>query len=409
VSGSRQAARTDPGGADLALVCDGSGTVLKRLRDTRPGEPDTPVGRFFEELVDGGSRAKARSMLDEARSSGAVFGWELTVPLGGGLAIMHFAAGHDDGVVLVVGAASPSEVESFYEEMMRVSNEQANELRSLLKERSGSDSRGRSADPGPDPFEEMTRLNNELAKAQREMAQKNAELERLNEQKNQFLGMAAHDLRNPLSIMLAYSETLLESAGDTLPGSHREMLDVVHSSCEFMLGLVNELLDVSRIESGRLRLNRRPTDLSALLRRNVELNGVLAEGKYIRIELELDPELPATLPVDPGKVEQVLNNLLGNALKYAHSGTDVAVRAIVDGSWVRVEVEDEGQGIPADEHEGLFTAFSTTSVSATAGEGSTGLGLMIVRRIVEGHGGRIWVESQAGKGSTFAFTLPIEA
>ena len=168
--------------------------------------------------------------------------------------------------------------------------------------------------------------------------------------------------------------------------------------------MVTDLLDVAVIEGGRLTLDRQPTDLVALARHNVKLNGVLAARKDIAITLEAQPSIPE-IACDRAKIEQVLNNLLTNAVKFSHRGRAVHVSiTAADGS--ATAVRDQGQGIPEAELSKLFKPFGKTSVQSTAGEQSTGLGLAIVRNIVEGHGGRIWAESEVGRGSTFSFMLP---
>ncbi len=173
-----------------------------------------------------------------------------------------------------------------------------------------------------------------------------------------------------------------------------------------MLQMVEDLLDVSAIESGRLVLSPKPTDLVALIDRNVALNTILAEGKQIRLSFQHDQSPPSVL-LDPVKTEQVLNNLISNAVKFSHPGSQVAIGLDQQEDQVVISVRDEGQGIPADELDRLFKWFGRTSVRGTEGERSTGLGLAIARRIVEGHQGRMWVESQVGEGSTFYVALPI--
>lgn len=257
-------------------------------------------------------------------------------------------------------------------------------------------------------FEEFTRLNNELASAQRELARKNAALVALNEEKNRLLGMAAHDLRNPLGVIMSYAKFLDRMAGAKLDAKELQFVAQIEKSSQFMLRLLEDLLDVSQIESGKLNLAKAPADLVALVRNNIELNRVLAGAKDIAIELELPEALPP-VDIDATKIEQVLNNLVSNALKYSHPGTTVRVTlAAADGAAV-LSVRDQGQGIPANELSKLFQAFSKTTVKSTGGEKSTGLGLAITRKIVEGHGGRIGVESRVGEGSTFSFSLPLPA
>ena len=243
--------------------------------------------------------------------------------------------------------------------------------------------------------------------AEAEVAQKNNELRQLNDVKNQLLGMAAHDLRNPLSVVSAASEFLLEDAGRALPeGKKTDFMRRIHASSEFMLKLIDDLLDVAKIESGKLDLDLTDGDIGGLVDDNLAINVTLAEKKNIRLDFQRLSALPR-FRFDRGKVEQVLNNLVSNALKFSQSGTRVTVTAARMNGSVLVSVRDHGQGIPAEELGKLFLPFSKTSVRSTAGERSTGLGLAIARKIVEGHGGHIWAESEVGKGSVFSFSLPV--
>jgi signal transduction histidine kinase len=245
-----------------------------------------------------------------------------------------------------------------------------------------------------------------LRESQNQLLDRNGALERLNEQKNRLLGMAAHDLRNPLGVILAYSDFLETDAFAVLDADQREFVSTIKSTSEFMLHLIDDLLDVSTIESGQLHLECAAIDMIELVRRNVALNRVLAQQKQIDLAFETADALPM-LTIDRGKIEQVLNNLIGNAVKYSHPHTRVTVRLTCDAGQVTVAVTDQGQGIPETDLPKLFKAFGRANVKTTGGEQSTGLGLAIARRIVEGHGGKISVHSQVGTGSTFAFSLPL--
>jgi signal transduction histidine kinase len=256
-------------------------------------------------------------------------------------------------------------------------------------------------------YDELSRLNNELANLQRELAKKNAELEHLSALKDQFLGMAAHDLRTPLSIILGYSSFLEEDLSGDLAEEQAEFLSVIRSSSRFMLHLVNSLLDVATIESGKLELELQPTDLAALVARTVSLNATLAEGKRIRLACECDERLPQ-MALDGPKMEQVLNNLLSNAIKFSYPDGTVVVRLVRQGDYAVLSVADHGRGIPEEQLDELFQWFARTRVKGTAGEKGTGLGLAIAQKIVEGHMGDIWVESTLGQGSRFYVSLPIQ-
>jgi signal transduction histidine kinase len=253
----------------------------------------------------------------------------------------------------------------------------------------------------------MVSLNNELNNLTRELNKKNIQLDRLNKLKDQFLGMAAHDLRNPISSIIMFSELVLESEEYEISDDLRQILEVIKNSSEFMLRLLEELLDVVKIESGKLQLNLEKIKIGDFLRKNIEINTLLAAKKDIKLMLNIPEQLPEIF-IDPVKIEQVVNNLISNAIKYSLNNTTVTVSAFGSGQHVIISVQDQGQGIPKDEMDKLFIPFAKLSVKGTAGEKSTGLGLSIVKRIVTGHLGRIWVESEVGKGSTFHFTLPVK-
>ena len=231
------------------------------------------------------------------------------------------------------------------------------------------------------------------------------ELERLNQLKNEFLGMAAHDLRNPIGGILTLTELLYHEVATVLTDEQLGFLSDIERSSKFMLRLIDDLLDVSSIEAGHLHVNRRPSDLCKLLEHNVGINAKLARQKQIHVDLQIESALPK-LSLDEGKIEQVLNNLISNAVKFSQSGAVVEVRARVHDGGVLISVRDQGPGIPETERDTLFQPYGRTSVRSTTGERSTGLGVAIARKIVEGHEGRIWMESQVGVGSVFLFTLP---
>ncbi len=356
------------------------------------------------DLVDVAAKDKMAAFLNELQSRDAAYDWEITVSIDATLMPLHFAGAALDAGFLIIASRSRNGLTQLNEELMLINNEQTNISRATSKELALVMSRRSERDDAM--YEELTTMNNEMANLQRELAKKNAELGKLNEQKNRLLGMAAHDLRTPLGAILAYAEFLEDELIVTLNDAQREFLTRIKDLSDFMLHLVSDILDVASIEAGQLNLDPQPTDAIQLIDSVVKLNGILAAKKEIAVEF--DP--PATSPelrIDVGKIEQVLNNLVNNALKFSHSGSTVRVRLEHTDEVVTVAVQDEGQGIPASDLPKLFQAFSRTSVRSTAGEQSTGLGLAIVRRIVEGHGGRIWVESEVGKGSTFLFTLPV--
>jgi len=244
-----------------------------------------------------------------------------------------------------------------------------------------------------------------LGRTERQLRDKIGELERLNRQKNEFIGIAAHDLRSPLSVIEMYSSFLLGGPAGRLSEKEREFLKVISLQSRFMLNLINDLLDVTRIESGNLDLRPESGDYGQFVRRVAALQGLLAERRGIAVAVE-GGENPCVVRFDPARLEQVLNNIIGNAVRYSAAGTRVSVRVEREAGLVRTSVRDQGPGIPAAEQGTIFKAFYRGTAKPAAGERSTGLGLPIARRIVEAHGGTIGVESEVGKGSTFFFTLP---
>src|SRR5215469_8436381 len=244
--------------------------------------------------------------------------------------------------------------------------------------------------------EEMAALNNELITAQRELVRRNAELTRLNEQMNQLLGIAAHDLRNPLAAIYTCSEYLL-SEPKNLETAQIEMLRAVETSSMFMLGLIEDILHLSRMESGKIELRIESFDPAGLVERHVAINRAIAARKKITIDLDIQSNL-TPIEGDRNKIEQVLENLISNAIKFSPPQTSITVVLRLDGPGLRLAVTDQGPGIPEIERDKLFQPFSRTSVRPTGGEKSSGLGLAIARKIVEAHRGRIWIESEVGRG-----------
>lgn len=390
----------------LAVLCDASGIITQVLWDDLGLAATLSCGQPLTATIERNSRAKAHSFLLELREKGVTFDWEINVQVSDAIINLQFGGVAEGDVLLVMAAATGSDVMRLYEELASINNEQATALRAAASTYVKSRHAHHSTDS--QIYNELSYLNNELANAHRELAKQTAELERLNMLKNQFLGMAAHDLRSPLTVLLSYSEFLLDDLSGTLGSEHTEFLQIIHRSSQFMLGLVNDLLDVSLIESGRLDLQLQPIDLSELVQHSVKLNGVLAERKQIHISLALteDDEIPIML-VDAGKIGQVMDNLLSNAVKYSPHGATVTVHLKRQDQEIVITVHNPGAAVPAEELERLFQWLGKTSVRSTAGEKSSGLGLAIARRIVEGHQGRIWVDRTVVDGMSFCVALPI--
>jgi signal transduction histidine kinase len=238
-----------------------------------------------------------------------------------------------------------------------------------------------------------------------ELEMLNSRLSDLNKEKNSYIGMVAHDLRNPIGMAEAFSGMLLEDFDTLTKSSQLEYIELINKRCSFSLNLIHEFLDISKIEAGIFDLNLSRQDYLAFLTDNVKRNAMLARNKSQKIVIETSIS-EINLCFDKNKIEQVLNNLLGNAIKYSLPNTQIQIEVSSSENWVTTRIIDEGQGIPQDELEAVFHPYKTTSVKATANEKSTGLGLAIVKKIIESHHGVVAVESEVGKGSVFSFKIP---
>lgn len=251
---------------------------------------------------------------------------------------------------------------------------------------------------------EKGKLISELAHKNEAIEEQNRQLKSLNELKNQFIGMAVHDLRNPLSSILGFVELMLDPEIDLDPKDYKEFLVQVERQSKHMLNLINDLLEVVTIESSTLKLHCKEFLMCPIIRENVRLNSLIAEAKQSRIVVE--SEQCGTVYADSHRLTQILDNLMSNAIKYSPPGSTIKVRfSRIETGW-RVEVQDQGPGISPEDMKKLFQPFAKLSNRPTSGERSTGLGLAIVRHLVEAHGGQVGCESVLGKGSTFWFTLP---
>jgi signal transduction histidine kinase len=246
------------------------------------------------------------------------------------------------------------------------------------------------------------------------MAQQRAladQLSRANEAKNKFLGMAAHDLRNPLASIRGLAEFMRDGVVGALNPEQLDLINTMHQASQSMLDLVNDLLDVATIEAGELKLARAPAALGDLIEKSVALNGMEAAKKKTKIVFAapLGSGVGPELSLDAAKMRQVVDNLLSNAIKYSPPGSTVTVALHNGGSGCGFAVRDQGPGIPESERDKLFKDFGRLSVKPTGGEKSTGLGLAICRKIVEAHGGSIAAENLPVRGCEFRVTLPLPA
>jgi signal transduction histidine kinase len=254
-------------------------------------------------------------------------------------------------------------------------------------------------------FAAQSTLAIQNARLFREIGQKSQELEVASQHKSQFLANMSHELRTPLNAILGYTELIVDGIYGEVPGKLREVLERVQGSGRHLLGLINDVLDLSKIEAGQLTLATNDYSFHDVVQAVISGVESLAAEKQLRLVTNLPPDLPLGCG-DERRIAQVLMNLVGNAIKFTDAG-EVAVRVTAPDAMFVASVADTGPGIPEDQQQRIFEEFQQVDSSSTRKQGGTGLGLAIAKRIVELHGGRMWVESTVGKGSTFSFSLPV--
>lgn len=259
--------------------------------------------------------------------------------------------------------------------------------------------------------EQRLRLVVHLQEQSRDLESARQDAERASRVKSEFLANMSHELRTPMNSIMGFTQRLIRKLGSTLPERELDALKTVDRNAKHLLGLINNILDLSKIEAGKMELNRARFDLVACVREVVEHSAPLVDNKPIEIRLEL-PEQPLSILADPIRIKQVATNLLSNAMKYTERGSIVvSVRESNDdalGRVASVSIRDTGIGIKAEDRGKLFQQFTQLDGSPSRKVGGTGLGLVITDQYVKMHGGRIDVESEFGRGSEFTLVLPLD-
>ena len=246
----------------------------------------------------------------------------------------------------------------------------------------------------------VNRMNDELRRVY-------MELEAVSRHKSEFLASMSHELRTPLNAIIGFSQVLREEMFGPVNEKQAEYLDDIVSSGHYLLSLINDVLDLSKVEAGQVELEVQPFSVREALERGVVMVRERATEDGVEVALEADPDVDV-VEGDERRIKQVIFNLLSNAVKFTPPGGAVDVSAARVNGEVRISVADTGPGIALEDHERIFEEFQQTEAGLEQREG-TGLGLALSKRFVELHGGRIWLESEPGSGSTFVFTLPVRS
>ena len=263
--------------------------------------------------------------------------------------------------------------------------------------------------------QEVTQQRNELLLARDQLAQQNArlvasnaEFQRMDELKSSFVSIAAHELRTPLTSIMGYLELLSEGDAGPLNDRQTDYLKTIEGAAQRLLRIMNDLLDVTRLQAGRLNLMLKPIDLSALVASIVAEQASQLDAKSQRFSLQAPAHLPPAL-CDAVRAEQIIGNLISNARKFSPPDTTILVRLseAAEPGYLQVSVTDQGIGIPPENQAMIFRPFGRIGSAAANGIDGAGLGLFIARSLVDLHGGRIWFESLPAEGTTFHVSFPI--
>lgn len=245
----------------------------------------------------------------------------------------------------------------------------------------------------------------ERKKVEEEMRNARRKAEESDKAKTEFLANMSHEIRTPMNAIIGYVDLMLK---DTVSVEHRDYLETLKDSGKLLLNLINDILDVSKIEAGQLVIEQTPTSLSEILEsKEIWVKNLISKtGNEIKIEKDIDDSIADEVYLDSSRLQQILNNLLSNAVKFTHKGVVSFGVVLKDDETLEFYVKDSGIGINENDHTKIFEIFGQADASSTREHGGSGLGLTISKKLIELMGGKIWVESTKGKGATFLFTLP---
>jgi signal transduction histidine kinase len=260
---------------------------------------------------------------------------------------------------------------------------------------------------------EQLRVQNEALRMQAELVAKHAELvtrtnellEQSDRHKNEFLDVVSHELRTPLNFIMGFASVLVDEVQGPLNTTQQRSLEKILEGTERMLRLVNDLLDMAKLQAGKFQLDLQATEYAPLVAQVIDDLTPTAVSREVK--LESDVHVHVAPYIDEQRLAQTLYNLVGNAIKFTPKGGSVRLKAYVKDAFLVTEVSDTGTGVSVEDIPKLFTRFKQLDMSKTRGAGGTGLGLYISKSFVESHGGTIGVDSELGKGSTFWFSLPL--
>lgn len=381
--------------------CDASGRTLEVIH---LGSVPVGPGTELADLLVPDAHEVLAVLLEELTAGLVLVPWRLRRPVaaGGSAPLVLVGAPEPDGRVVLGLGGSLAEVDAAIDAAgAALAPATLTAIEAAL----------RAAQPLADPdattalIDDLLRTTDDLVGVHRQLAGANVELARVDERRSQLMGMVAHDLRNPLGSITGFALSLRHHLGTRLDDASRTLLDRIIDLGGQLLPIVDDLLDVSLLRHEGVVLTLAPVDLAAITADTIASHAPGAEHKQLRLA---GPSVigPVTVTGDERRLRQVLDNLVSNAIKYSRPGGQVTVELTQTEHEVRIEVRDEGVGIPREEQGRVFELFARTTARPTGGERSTGLGLPIAQRITQAHGGSIELTSTPGRGSRFSVVLP---
>ncbi len=420
----------------FSIWCEPNGKIVKVITDTLGISANFHDGMQFPSLAGYSEVAKALSFLNEIKTRGMAFNWLINIMVGDEFKLLHFNGGVAGDYLIITGAEDGDAAGKLFEEMMLMQNEQTNALRAALKESSHTS----------EMFNQISYMNNELVSAQRELAKKNAELidanarleaaesgllqaharledhvaertaelysanqklKRAGKMKDEFLASVSHELRTPLLGILGLADVLQIGSYGPLNDRQNASLTHIQSSGRRLLEMINDILDLSRIDAGKLEIQMAPVSLTDICQASLWAISALVETKGLQSSFSISPEA-IILIVDGRRLRQIITNLLSNAVKFTPQGGKLGIQVVGDRAeaLVRITVWDTGIGISEQDQSRLFLPFVQLDASLARQFAGSGLGLVLVSRLAELNAGSVSVESAPGQGSRFTVTLP---
>ncbi len=250
-------------------------------------------------------------------------------------------------------------------------------------------------------------LQQRIREATKELRATNVQLQRLDEAKDEFISMASHQLRTPLTSVKGYISMVLEGDAGKVTATQGQLLEEAFASSERMVHLINDFLNVSRLQTGKFMLEERTVDLSKIVAQEVDSLGSTVKAHALKLKYRPPSNFPL-LTIDEAKIRQVIMNFIDNAIYYSHEGTTIEVELAIEDGQAALRVKDTGIGVPKSEQEHLFSKFFRATNARKQRPDGTGVGLFLAKKVIDAHGGTILFESTEGQGSTFGFRLPVK-